>query len=79
MPSTLVNKLLIWLARTLEISPGLAHILLLSLMTTAYGLFEYKPFSSFNQTSFLVIWFGFCTAVLLMTWLAKGEFRKIWR
>lgn len=78
MSSGLVNRLLIWLARKLHVSPGVAHVLLLCLIALLYGALEYHPFSSFGDPMFFVVFGGAGVFVVLLTWLTKGEYRKLW-
>jgi len=78
MSSGLVNRLLVWLARVLHVSPGVAHVLLLSLMMVLYVALEPTPFSSLNDPMFFVFFIGISAIVVLVTWLTKGEYRKHW-
>jgi hypothetical protein len=76
--SGLVNRALVFLARSFGLSPGVVHVLLLLLVTIGYGAKEYRPFSSFREPLFVGVWFGLCAAVVLITWQTKGEYRRIW-
>lgn len=78
MASSLINKLLVWMARTLGISPGLAHVFLLFLVTVGFGAFEYEAFSSFHSPVFVSFWVGVCALVIVVTWLTQGELRRTW-
>jgi hypothetical protein len=76
--SRAVNLLLVKLAHALNLSPGVVHVLLLGVVTVAYGAHEYHPFSSFSDPVFLFLWFAVCSAAIAITWLTKGEYRAIW-
>lgn len=81
IPPHLLNKLLVSIAKKLKISPGVAHVLLLLLMTMMTIGFRYSNSDYWRVISdpiFLIVWFGICTFVVLITWLTKGEYRKIW-
>lgn len=78
LPSSLVNKLLISVAKSIKVSPGVAHVLLLSLMTIGFAASNPDSQKMFSDQFFLIIWFGSCAFVVLITWLTKGEYRKIW-
>jgi len=78
IPSFLINKALVWIAKKLKVSPGVAHIMFMLLLTALVSIFEDTTGSMFSDRVFLTIWFGFCAFVVLVTWLTKGEYRKIW-
>jgi hypothetical protein len=78
MPSSLVNRLLVWLARALHVSPGIAQVMLLCLMMLLYVALEPTPLSSLNNPMFYVFFGGASVIVVLVTWLTKGEYRKHW-
>jgi len=74
----MINLLLIFIARKLNISPLLSHILLLSLVTIGYGFLNPDGWISFTDILFLKIWFGFCFFVIFITWVTKGKYKKYW-
>ena len=74
----LVNRLIIFIARKLGISPLFAHILLMLLVTVGYGFANPSGWRVFSEPIFLVIWFGICAFVILVTWITKGDYRKHW-
>ena len=73
-----VNRLLIFIARKFGISPLLAHILLMLLITLLYGFTNPSGWRDFSEPFFLFFWFGICSFVVLVTWITKGEYRKHW-
>jgi hypothetical protein len=67
----LINRLLIWLARTLHISPLLAHVLLLVPVSIGFG--AQSQWVIFLRPLEGAIWLAVCAAVVLATWLTKGK------
>jgi hypothetical protein len=77
-PPSLINKLLVLVAKVLKVSPGVAHVLLMLLVTIGFGVSNPRSWAAFTDPIFLMIWLGVCTFVVLITWVTKGEYRKIW-
>ena len=75
----MVNSLLIFIARKLKISPLLAHILLMTLLTVCVGFANPSGWTTFADISFTLYWVVVCTIVVLITWITKGEYRKQWK
>ena len=78
MSNTLINRIIVFIATKLKVSPGVAHILLMCLVTLAFGLANPDGFQVFKEAFFLKIWIGICVLVVMITWLTKGEYRNIW-
>ena len=78
MSNSFVNTLIIAIARKLNISPLVAHILLMCVVTILYGVLGPDGFKDFLAPVFLMIWFGICSLVVLITWVSKGELRSSW-
>lgn len=78
MVNSLVNRLIIFFARKLHVAPGVAHVLLLFLVSIGYGAINPDGFHAFTAPFFTLIWVGLCSFVVLATWLTKGDYRKIW-
>lgn len=74
----LVYRLIIFIARKLGVSPLFAQILLLILVTIGFGFENPSGWRAFSDPIFIVIWFGFCAFVVLVTWVTRGEYRKYW-
>ena len=74
----LVNRLIIFIARKLGVSPLFAHILLMILVTVGFGFANPSGWGWFSDPIFLVIWFGICALVVITTWVTKGEYFKYW-
>lgn len=77
MTNGLVNWLLVSLARLLRISPGLAQVGILVLMSF-FAFAQGHPPIHFTDPVELSYWIGICAAVVLVTWLTKGKHRRIW-
>ena len=77
MTDRLVNWLLVKMARAMRISPGLAQVLILVAMTIAIQFSEHTRFRS-TRPDEIGIWLAICALVVLITWLTKGEHRKLW-
>jgi surface polysaccharide O-acyltransferase-like enzyme len=78
MSNGLVNQLIIWLARTLNCSPLIAHCIMMCLLSFVYGALNPDGFQVLADPVFLAIWFAFSLVVVLVTWLTKGDFKKAW-
>ena len=78
MKSVLVNKLIIWLANRLGCSPLVAHILIMMLVTIAFGFMNPDGFGFFDKGYAGLIWFSLCAFVVCITWITKREHRKAW-
>lgn len=72
----LVNKFIVWIARRLRVSPLIAHVLVMALVTVGYGLAT--GWADFRRPLFPVYWLGICGLVVLVTWLTKGALIKDW-
>jgi len=78
MKSGFMNKLIIWLARKIGCSPLVAHIIILMLVTIAFGFMNPDGFGFFDKTYNASIWFSFCALVVFITWATKGPYLKAW-
>jgi|TARA_B110000240_G_C13237681_1_gene341788 threonine/homoserine/homoserine lactone efflux protein len=74
----LVNRLILFVARKIGISPLFAHCLLMVVVTVGFGFANPSGWHEFSDPIFLIIWFGICTFVIFVTWVSKGEYRKHW-
>lgn len=78
MKSYLVNRLLVWMARKLNIAPILAHVILLILVTLLFLLVDPSGWNALAEPAGFSIWFGIGAIVILVTWLSKGKLRSDW-
>lgn len=78
MNSAIANGIIVWLARRLDCPPIVAHAVLMLCLTILFGFANPDGFRFFDKAGASLIWFGVCIAVILVTWLTKGDYRSAW-
>ena len=74
----LVNRLLIFMAKKLKVSPLVAHVFVAGCVSVAYGFASPSGFRDFQDPFFQKLWFGLWVIVIGLTCVTKGEFRSAW-
>ena len=78
MLNGIMNKLIINLAINLKIAPGIAHIIILFIVSLGYLFVSPDGLKDFKDPFFIKMWFGICSLIVFVTWLTKGKYRKMW-
>lgn len=78
MRVTFVDRLLIYLAIKLRISPLMAHVMLMVAITALFAGLAPDAAVLLRRLDYLAIWVLTCAFGVFVTWLAKGEHRRAW-
>lgn len=78
MRATFVDRLLIWLAIRLRVSPLMAHVLLMVAITALFVGLAPDAAVLLRRLDYLAIWVVTCAFGVFVTWLSKGPYREAW-
>ena len=75
--------LIIFLARKLKVSPFIASLILMGVLTILFASTNSEGWQPFQQSDFLLKWMGICAATIGWVWFIAGfwkdgEYRKHW-